>query len=95
MLRRFAEEANVFCYGPLGSDQWWIGNDVLFLHAATGGLKKVRLPPNVKMEAVIGPMRGVPEDNTWQAMPGQTYGFRLWSNEANASLHDSPQAKTK
>ena len=77
MLRQFAEESKVFCYGSYGSDQWWIGNDVIFLHAATGGTKKARLPFNARMEAVIGPLRGTIPNNTWQATPGLTYGFRI------------------
>ncbi|MBR6373075.1 MAG: beta-galactosidase [Victivallales bacterium] len=77
ILRQFAEKSKVFCYGPYGSDQWWIGNDVIFLHAATGGTKTVRLPFNAKMEAVIGPLRGIVQGNTWQASPGLTYGFRI------------------
>jgi hypothetical protein len=56
----------------------WIGNDLVFLYAATGGAKKIRLPDGLRMRAIIGPLSGVFESGrVWQAVPGMTYGFLL------------------
>ncbi|MGN0866608.1 MAG: hypothetical protein ACI4SG_02885 [Oligosphaeraceae bacterium] len=60
-------------------DQFWIGNDLLFLYTRTGGDKTLQLPPDMTAEAILGPFSGTltPENNSFPALPAQTYGFLL------------------
>ena len=68
--------AGVFRYTDSIADPLWIGNDLVFLYAATGGAKKIDLPKYLRMKAIIGPLSGVFESGqSWQAIPGMTYGF--------------------
>jgi hypothetical protein len=60
------------------NDPCWIGNDVIFLHAATGGEKRFNLPKGCKAEGIIGPYRGTLEDgDSFNAISGLTYGFLI------------------
>lgn len=70
------ERAGVRCYADTFDDPLWIGNDVLFLHAKTGGVKHFRLPPGTRLRAIVGPFEGVLEAGKgFTAVAGQTYGF--------------------
>lgn len=61
------------------SDPLWIGNDVVFLHAKTGGMKSIQLPPGMKMRAISGPFQGeFRSGEFWNAEAGQTYGFLVF-----------------
>lgn len=68
--------ANVHRYAERFDDPMWIGNDVLFLHAKTGGVKRFRLPAGTRLRAIVGPFEGVLEAGaSFSAVAGQTYGF--------------------
>ena len=69
-------QAGVSRYTDSMSDPLWIGNDLVFLHAAAGGAKKIRIPQNLRMRAIIGPLSGVFEsEQSWNAVAGLSYGF--------------------
>jgi hypothetical protein len=75
-LSNLVSKAGVFRYTDSQSDPLWIGNDLVFLYAVTGGAKQIRLPDGLRMRAIIGPLSGVFESGqSWQAVPGMTYGF--------------------
>ncbi len=62
----------------VGTDQYWIGNDVLFLHAATNGEKTLRLPENMVAQAIVGPFQGTLRNGeSFTARSGMTYGFLI------------------
>ena len=59
-----------------GRDQYWIGNDLLFLHAATNGDKRLALPRGLRARAIAGPFQGTLRDgDAFPARAGMTYGF--------------------
>ena len=69
----------VFCFTDFLSDPLWIGNDLIFLHAATGGEKQIHLPEGLRMQAVIGPLKGdFRSGQKWNAVAGLTYGFLVF-----------------
>lgn len=71
--------AGVFRYTNSLSDPLWIGNDLIFLHAATGGEKQIHLPEGLRMQAVIGPLKGdFRSGQKWNAVAGLTYGFLVF-----------------
>lgn len=79
-LRVIAAKAGVHLYNDAVGDPLWIGNDVLFLHAATGGAKRFNLPPGLRLRGIAGPApatldSGVP----FPAEAGLTYGFAVES----------------
>ena len=68
--------SGVFRYTDSFEDPLWVGNDVVFLHARTGGQKQIRLPKGTRMRAIIGPLQGTLESlQAWEAVSSQTYGF--------------------
>lgn len=70
--------AGVFRYVDRYDDPLWIGNDLVFLHAATSGEKRIRLPEGLKMRTIIGPLSGEFASNQpWNAEVGLTYGFLI------------------
>ena len=77
LLRYLAGRAGVRFYTPDTCDPVWVGNDVVFLHAATGGRKSIILPPGTRLRGIVGPHRG--EEFTsgaaWDAEAGSTHGF--------------------
>ncbi len=71
--------AGVFRYTESLEDPLWIGNDLVFLYAAHGGEKKIRLPEGLRMRAVIGPLKGeFSSGEGWKAEGGLTYGFLVF-----------------
>lgn len=75
LIRAIAARAGVHLYHD-GGDPLWAGNDVVFLHARTGGDKSISLPPGTRMRAIIGPVEGVYASGApWPAKAGLTYGF--------------------
>lgn len=69
----------VFRYTDSLSDPLWIGNDLVFLHAATGGAKQIRLPEGLRMRAITGPLTGeYRSGQTWNTVAGLTYGFLVF-----------------
>ncbi len=78
-LAGLVARAGVFRYTESVADPLWIGNDLVFLHAATGGEKRIRLPEGLKMRAIIGPLSGeFASDQPWHAEAGLTYGFQVF-----------------
>lgn len=77
VLRTMAEKAGVRFYSPGMTDSMWIGNDVVFLHARSGGEKRIDLPPGTRLRGIIGPLQGklLKSGQPWQAEAAQTYGF--------------------
>ena len=68
----------VHCYHRGLKDPVWVGNDVLFLHAASGGPKTLNLPEGCQARAIIGPFRGTLQSGeSFTAEPALTYGFLL------------------
>ena len=60
------------------SDPVWVGNDVIFMHAKTGGEKFFNLPSGLKARAIIGPFKGtLTNGQKFNAEAGMTYGFVL------------------
>ena len=76
VYRKIAADAGVHCFNN-GDDPMWIGNDVVFLHAKTGGEKSIILPPGTRMRGIIGPYKGkvFASGDKWQADAALTYGF--------------------
>ena len=77
LLRHLAGRAGVFFYTPDTGDPVWVGNDVVFLHAAAGGEKSILLPPGTRMKCLIGPHKGkvFGSGEKWDAEAGSTHGF--------------------
>jgi len=78
VLAKMAEHAGLHSYSKTLDDPYWIGNDVVFLHAKGSGEKKVILPAGTSMRAIIGPIKSSFESGQpWYAEAGQTYGFAV------------------
>ena len=78
LLAELAENAGVHRYNKDATDQWWIGNDYLTIYAVTSGKKKVTLPPNTQMTAILGPVKGIVNSGDSFFMPaGQTAIFHV------------------
>ena len=77
VLRHLAGRAGTHFYTPDTADPVWAGNDVVFLHAATGGKKSILLPPGTKLRGLIGPHKDKVFDpgEEWNAEAGSTHGF--------------------
>ena len=71
------DKAQVFRYSKtISTDTYWVGNDVLFIHAATNGPKSFVLPANCKARAIAGPFKGtLKSGEKFTARAGMTYGF--------------------
>ena len=87
VLRQLAERAGVRFYTPDTGDPVWVGNDVIFLHAATGGKKSIVLPPGTRMRGLLGPHRGevFGSGAKWDAEAGSTHGFLVYKDDDNRS----------
>ena len=76
VLRKIALNAGVHVYNIQSADPMWIGNDVIFMHAKSSGVKSVIPPKGTQMKAIVGPINGVfMQGDTFVAEAGQTYGF--------------------
>ena len=76
LLAELAEKAGVRRYADNLADQWWIGNDTITLYAVSSGSRTVRLPAELKMEALVGPLQGSFQNgDTFNAIAGQAYLF--------------------
>ena len=86
VLRHLAGRSGAHLYTPDAGDPVWVGNDVLFLHAATGGKKSVVLPPGTRMRGLIGPHKDevFESGEKWDAEAGSTHGFLIekYDNQA-------------
>jgi len=79
VVRELARRADVRLYTPDTRDPAWIGNDLVFIHTATPGAKRVTTPPGTKLKRLLG---GLPKDEyvsgeAWEAEAGRTYGFQV------------------
>lgn len=75
LLRRIAQDAGVWIY-ERGEDPLHVGNDLIFLHAKTGGEKQILLPFPATLRPLVGPLeRPVKSGESWAARSGLTYGF--------------------
>ena len=76
LYRFIGEKAGVFIYDSGADDPAWIGNDVYFLHAKSDGERALKLPPGLRLRAIIGPFKGsLNSREKWRVHAGQTYGF--------------------
>lgn len=77
LYARILEKADVHRYSNIvNTDQYWIGNDVLFIHASTNGDKTFVLPAGRKARGFVGPfMETLKSDDSFKARAGMTYGF--------------------
>ncbi|MBP5300828.1 MAG: hypothetical protein J6Y80_05430, partial [Victivallales bacterium] len=71
------DQARVHRYHLGLKDPVWVGNDVVFLHAATGGPKTLILPDGCQACAIIGPLKGyyIQSEKPFETEVGLTYGF--------------------
>ena len=69
-IRRYSKGVN--------KDQFWIGNDVVFLHATGSGERSIELPDGCYAKGIAGP---VPEKlesgEKFNVRSGMTYGFQI------------------
>ena len=77
-LAAIADMAGIFRFSRNLSDPAWIGNDLIFIHAASAGKKQINLPDGIRMRSIIGPVKGVfKSGESWEMEPGMTCGFLL------------------
>ena len=79
VVRELARRAGVHLYTPDTRDPAWVGNDLVFIHTATAGEKRVTTPPGTKLRRILG---GLPKDEyasgeAWPGEAGRTYGFQV------------------
>ena len=76
MLAEIVKTAGVFSYVKTLTDPVWVGNDLVTLHAATGGEKRIFLPQGKSLKPILGPMKKtVRSGEPWEAVGGQSYVF--------------------
>ncbi len=72
------KDARVQRYRREIGDPVWVGNDVIFLSAKSGGPKSFVLPANLRARAIVGPFRGALQNGeSFEAVAGLTYGFLI------------------
>lgn len=71
------KKAGVHTYcKTVNKDQYWIGNDVLFIHASSSGDKAFHLPAGRKARGIAGPFKGsLKQGDVFKGRAGMTYGF--------------------
>lgn len=79
LYAKIMEKAEVHRYSDsVGIDQFWIGNDVLFIHAVTNGEKSFVLPDGYRAKAIVGPFKSTLKNGEkFTARAGMTYGFLI------------------
>ncbi|MBR7130745.1 MAG: beta-galactosidase, partial [Lentisphaeria bacterium] len=78
LLRKIAGFSGAHIYNENTGDPLLAGNDVIFLHAGSGGKKVIKLPAGCKARAISGPIKGEFTGNiTFEAVIGRTYGFHI------------------
>ena len=76
LLDAVVKKAGVFQYVKTMDDPIWAGNDIVTLHAATGGKKQIFLPKGKFLKPILGPMKKtVRSGEIWEAVGGQSYVF--------------------
>ena len=79
VVRELAKRAGVRLYTRDARDTAWIGNDLVFIHTAAAGAKRITTPPGTKLKRLLG---GLTKDEyfsgeTWRGEAGRTYGFQV------------------
>ena len=79
VVRELAKRAGVRLYTPDARDTAWIGNDLVFIHTATAGDKRITTSPGTKLKRILGglPKDGYASGETWRGEAGRTYGFQV------------------
>ena len=79
IIRRLAEKAGVCFYTPDTTDPAWIGHDLVFLHCATSGEKRLTVAPGTVLKQILGPEVKpiLKSGETWSGEAGRTYGFQV------------------
>ena len=76
LIDKILKHAGVFQYVKTFNDPVWAGNDLVTLHAATGGMKQIFLPKGKYLKPILGPMtKTVRSGEAWEAVAGQSYVF--------------------
>jgi len=71
-------QAGVFRYVTSLDDPLWIGNDLVCLHAATTGEKRISLPKGGKLKPILGSLeKPLASGEAWNALAGMTYVFQV------------------
>ena len=76
---KLMDQNNIHRYSKtVNKDQYWIGNDVVFLHATGSGDRLLNLPEGTYAKGIAGP---VPEKlnsgEKFKVRSGMTYGFQI------------------
>ncbi|MBR7143935.1 MAG: hypothetical protein IKD10_03240 [Lentisphaeria bacterium] len=73
------EKNNIWRYSKgLNKDQFWIGNDVVFLHATGSGDRSLNLPAGTYAKGVAGPVPAkLKSGEKFKVRSGMTYGFQI------------------
>ena len=76
-LREMAKRSGVHLYTPDTRDPAWIGNDLVFIHTATDGTKRITAPRGRKLKRLVGDLDKdlLNSDEEWRGEAGRTYGF--------------------
>jgi len=79
VVRELAKRSGVRLYTPDARDTAWIGNDLVFIHTAAAGAKRIVTPPGTKLKRILGglPKDGYASGETWHGEAGRTYGFQV------------------
>ena len=79
IIRKLAEKSGVRFYTPDTTDPAWIGHDLVFLHCATSGTKRLSPAPGTVLKQLLGPaVRPILKSGeTWSGEAGRTYGFQV------------------
>ena len=74
-----ARRAGVHLYIPDTRDPAWIGNDLVFIHTATAGEKRITVPRGRALKRLVGPLGKdfLRSGEAWRGEAGETYGFLI------------------
>lgn len=76
-LREMAKRAGVHLYTADTRDPAWIGSDLVFIHTATAGTKRVTVPRGRRLKRLVGALdkEFLDSGEEWRGEAGRTYGF--------------------
>ena len=77
VLREMAKRSGVHLYTADTRDPAWVGNDLVFIHAATTGKKRITAPRGRRLKRLLGALdkEFLNSGEEWQGKAGRTYGF--------------------
>lgn len=82
LYAKLLDKAGVHRYHQMISDPVWVGNDILFIHAKSGGEKSFSLPAGCRLQSIIGPYKGTLKNGeNFNVVAGMTYGFLFEQEE--------------